>query len=55
MSLGESVTVSPSFLFSDLSAPVVSLRPLALVTLTRDTVKAHGTGDIICKWRLPGP
>ena len=55
MSLGESVTVSPSFPFGDLSAPGASLRPLTLVMLTRDAVKAHGTGDVICKRQLPGP
>ena len=38
----------------DLSAPGVSLRPPALVTLSRDTVKAHGTGDVVFKQRLPG-
>ena len=38
MSLGESVMVSP---FSpDLFVPRVLLRPLALVTLTRDMVKS---------------
>ena len=31
----------------DLSAPGVSLRPPALVTLSHDVVKAHGTGDIV--------
>ena len=55
MSLGESVTVSLSFPFGDLSAPGVSLRPPALVTLTCDTVKARSTDDIICKRQLPGP
>ena len=55
MSLGESVTVSPSFPFGDLSAPGASLRPPALVTLTHDGVEVHGTGDVICKWQLPGP
>ena len=54
MSLGESVTLSPSFPFGDLSAATVSLRPPALVTLTRDAVKVCGTSDIIWKWRLPG-
>ena len=52
MSLGESVTVSP---FGDLSAPRASLTPPALVTLSRDVVKVHSTGDIVCKQRLPGP
>ena len=55
MILGESVTVSLSFPFGDLSAPRVSLRPPALVTLTRDAVKVCGTSDVICKWQLPGP
>ena len=54
MSLGESVTVSPLPLPVDLSAPGVSLRPPALVTLSRDVVKAHGTGDIVCKQWLLG-
>ena len=49
MSLGESVRVSPSFPFGDLSAAGASLRPPALVRLTHDAVKACGTGDIICK------
>ena len=49
MSLGESVMVSPSSPFGDLSASGASLRPLALVMLTRDVVRVHGTGDIICK------
>ena len=39
----------------DLSAPVVLLRPLALVMLSHDAVKAHGTGDIACKQLSPGP
>ena len=55
MSLGESVTVSPSSPFGDLSAPRASLRPPALVTLTHDMVKACGTGDVICKRQLLGP
>ena len=55
MSLGESVMLSPSSPFSDLSVPGVSLRPLALVTLTREEVRVRGTGDVICKQRLPGP
>ena len=54
MSLGESVTVSPLPLPVDLSAPGVSLRPLALVTISCDAVKVHGTGDIVCKQRLLG-
>ena len=54
MSLGESVTVSPFPLPVDLSAPRVSLRPPALVTLSRDMVKVHGTGDVVCKQQLPG-
>ena len=54
MSLGESLTVSSLPLPVDLSAPRVSLRPLALVTLSHDAVKAHGTGDVVCKQRLPG-
>ena len=49
MSLGESVTVSPSSPFGDLPAPGASLRPPALVMLTRDAVRARGTGDVICK------
>ena len=43
------VTVSPSSPFGDLSAPGASLRPQALVMLTRDTVKAHGTGDLVAR------
>ena len=43
------------FPFGDLSAPGASLRPPALVTLARDAVKACGTGDVVCKQRLPGP
>ena len=54
MSLGESVTVSPFTPPVDLSAPRVSLRPPALVTLSHDVVKAHSTGDVVCKQRLPG-
>ena len=54
MSLGESVTVSPLPPPVDLSAPTVSLRPPALVTLSRDVVKVHGTGDVVCKQRLLG-
>ena len=50
-----SVTVSPIFPFGDLSAPRASLRPLALVMLTRDAVRACGTDDVICKQQLPGP
>ena len=38
----------------DLSAPGVSLRPLALVTLSHDAVKVHGTGDVVCKQWLLG-
>ena len=38
----------------DLSAPGVLLRPPDLVTLSHDTVKAHGTGDVVCKQRLLG-
>ena len=37
------------FPFGDLSASGALLRPLALVTLAHDAVKAHGTGDIVCK------
>ena len=48
------VMVSPSFLFGDLFAPRASLRPPALVMLTHDMVKVHGTGDVVCKQRLPG-
>ena len=48
------VTVSPLPPPVDLSAPGVSLRPLALVTLSRDAVKANGTGDVVCKQWLPG-
>ena len=48
------VTVSPFSLPVDLSAPRASLRPPALVTLSCDAVKAHGTGNVICKWWLPG-
>ena len=48
------VTVSPLPPPVDLSAPGVSLRPPALVTLSRDVVKACGTGDVVCKQRLPG-
>ena len=55
MSLGESVKLSPSFLFGDLSVPGSLLRPLALVALTRDVVKACSTSDIICKQQLSGP
>ena len=54
MSLGESVMVlllSPPV---DLSAPGVSLRPPALVTLSHDMVKLHCTGDVVCKQWLPG-
>ena len=54
MSLGESVTVSPLPPPVDLSAPRVSLRPSALVTLSHDMVKARGTGNVVCKQRLPG-
>ena len=49
------VTVSLFYSPVDLSAPGASLRPLALVMLNCDTVKALGTGNIICKWQLPGP
>ena len=42
------------FPFGDLSAPGASLRLPALVTLAHDTVKACGTGDVVCKWQLPG-
>ena len=35
----------------DLSAPGVSLRPPALVMLSHDTVKVHGTGNVVCKQR----
>ena len=49
MSLGESVTVSPSSPFGDLSAPGALLRPPALVMLTHDAVKVRGTGDVVCK------
>ena len=54
MSLGESVMVSLFLLPVDLSAPGVSPRPPALVTLSCDAVKAHGTSDVLCKQRLPG-
>ena len=54
MSLGKSVTVSLLPPPVDLSAPGVSLRPLALVTLSCDAVQVHGTGDVVCKQRLPG-
>ena len=54
MSLGESVTVSLLPPPVDLSAPGVSLRPPALVTLSCDVVKACGTSDIVCKQWLPG-
>ena len=54
MSLGKSVTVSPFPPPVDLSVPRVSLRPPALVTLSRDAVKAHGTSDIVCKQHLLG-
>ena len=37
------------FPIGDLSAPRASLRPLALVTLAHDAVKARGTGDVVCK------
>ena len=47
MSLGESVTVLPFSLPVDLSAPGALLRPPALVTLSHDVVKVHGTGDIV--------
>ena len=43
------------FPFGDLSAPGVSLRPPALVTLAGDVVKVRGTSNVVCKWRLPGP
>ena len=54
MSLGESVTVLPLSQPVDLSAPRASLRPPALVTLSHDVVKVHGTGNIVCKQRLLG-
>ena len=54
MSLGESVMVSLLPPPVDLSAPRVLLRPPALVTLSHDMVKVHGTGDVVCKQRLPG-
>ena len=54
MSLGESVMVSLFPPPVDLSAPGVSLRPPALVTLSRDVVKVHGTSDVVCKQRLLG-
>ena len=38
----------------DLSVPGVSLRPPALVMLSCDTVKVHGTGDVVCKQWLLG-
>ena len=38
----------------DLSAPVVLLRPPALVMLSRDAIKVHDTGDVVCKQRSPG-
>ena len=49
MSLGESVTVLPFPPPVDLSAPRVLLRSPALVTLSCDTVKVHGTSDIAYK------
>ena len=41
----------------NLTAPVVSLRLTALVTLLHDAVNACGTGTAVCgrKWRLLGP
>ena len=48
MSLGESVMVSLFSLPVNLSAPIVLLRLPALVTLSRDAVKAQGTSNIIC-------
>ena len=54
MSLGESVTVSQFFPSGDLSAPRVSLRPPALVTLTHDVVKVHGTGNAVLQMAVAG-
>ena len=54
MSLGESVMVSPFSPPVDLPAPRALLRSPALVMLSRDAVKVHGTGDVVCKQQLLG-